>query len=118
MAIFQFSLIISIQIAFWLVTFDRYTITILYYCSPTYTVLVLLIVSFCMLKGSERNEESLSNINIGIQTLAYALYTASNLLFFLDLSEKTLYLGNAFDFISLSVLILSLLKIVKLQLKF
>ncbi len=79
-AIFQFSLIISIQIASWLVSSDK-KIYLIYLCSPFLTVLVLLIVSFCILKGLENNEASLSNINIGVQIFAYALYATSNLIF-------------------------------------
>jgi hypothetical protein len=79
-------------------------------------VLVLLIISFCILKGSETNEASLSNINIGIQTFAYALYAASNLTAFIINAATDFYIAKAFDFISLLVLTITLLKIVGLQL--
>ena len=67
-------------------------------------MLLLLIISFYILKGSETNEASLSNINIGIQTFAYALYAASNLVGYIMDATTADYISIAFDFISLLVL--------------
>ena len=86
-----------------------------YWCAPSITILVLLIVSMLKLKGT--NDYSISRVQMVVQVSALAAYVVANLAWFLFPSVWTYYTKAVLEFLSFFVLIKTLMHLCDLQLK-